>query len=428
MLGLRRGRVPRRGEREFGVVFLASRVLRVSFVREVDETDGGLTRTRWERKSGQISRRAVGEIKRVPGTARNSIQQNPPSLSRSRWSIQDRVRTSQGSHLPVDGASSNSEEQENNIAPQGPVFYVSIFDPINDPSFKPSPTKPIPQWMQWLPSQRNRTRRYTETRPYSILDEYFPPPLIEASDYPTPRPPTIYPISPSPNPLRSEATPRPPNRRRKSQNLGFSNTIVSTITALKGPSFVLDEPLKRPSSRMAQQASTSPKPATGEFISPFPTDALLSPRSRTPYAPQQHSPLTIYEGKIRNKPAPKEASSHRAPSLLTEQVAAHLQRHAQRTPPAQSREFLNIYRPFQPSNLSVAVPGRRQDRGVGDGRRVRKILDRDRTPSPKGGARQVVTDTGEVVDVRTMRKKSSLQSEIKKFLSGRGLGRESKGE
>ncbi|KAF3063784.1 hypothetical protein GL218_01661 [Daldinia childiae] len=402
---------------------------RRTFVRNaldrVDRTDGGMARMRWVKMGGQMSRRAVGEIKRVPTTTPKSIQ-SPPSLNRSRWSIQGRTHTSHAFRLPVDGALGAPEElsdsEGNHVAPLDPVIYVSIFDPINGPTFKPSPTKPIPKWMRWLPSQRGQDRRQQiEPRPYSILDQYFPPNPIEPDNYPISNSPTICPTSPSPNPLYSAGTPRPSNRLPTPRSSEFGKLAESTITALKGPSFVLDEPLKRPSSRMAQSTSASPKSARAKFTSlPNPPDA----RSHTPYVPRQPSPLVIHEGQSYSKGVSREAFPRRSPSPLTEQVTAHLQQYARRTPPAQSREFLNIYKPFQPWNPSAAVPGRRQDRGVGDGRQIRNMLGRDRTPSPSGGAKQVVTDGGEVVDVRSIRKKSSLQSEIKRFLSGRGLGRE----
>ncbi|KAI1653182.1 hypothetical protein F4813DRAFT_383483 [Daldinia decipiens] len=398
---------------------------RRAFVRNalcrVDKSDGGMAGMRWVKMGGQMSRRAVGEIKRVPATVPKS-DQSPPSLHRSRWSIQGRTHTSHAFRLPVDGALGAPEElsgsEGNRVALPDPVIYVSIFDPINEPSFKPSPTKPIPKWMRWLPSQRGQDRRQqTEPRPHSILDQYFPPNPTEPDDYPISNSPTICPTSPSPSPLYLAATPRPPNRLPTPRSSEFGKLAESTITALKGPSFVLDEPLKRPSSRMAQPTSASPKSANAVFTPlPNPPD----PRSHTPYVPQQPSPLVLHNSKA----GPREAVPRRAPSPLTEQVTAHLQRRARRTPPAQSREFLNIYnKPFQPRSPSAAVPGRRQDRGVGDGMQIRDMLGRDRTPSPSsGGPKHVVTDGGEVVDVRSMRKKSGLQSEIKRFLSGRGGG------
>ena len=35
------------------------------------------------------------------------------------------------------------------------AIYVSSFDPLSQPAFKPSPTKPIPRWMSMLPGQRS---------------------------------------------------------------------------------------------------------------------------------------------------------------------------------------------------------------------------------------------------------------------------------
>ncbi|KAI0114873.1 hypothetical protein F4814DRAFT_448708 [Daldinia grandis] len=412
---------------------------RQAFVRDalhrVDKTDGGMAKMRWVKMGGQTSRRVVGEIKRVPATAPKSVQ-SPPSLNRSRWPVQGRTHTSHALRLPVDGAlgapgAPGAPEEAGDsgggrVAPLDPVIYVSIFDPINEPAFKPSPTKPIPKWMRWLPSQRGQDRRkqQTEPRPYSILDRYFPPNPIEQDNYPISNSPTICPTSPSPNPLYSAATPRPSNCLRTPRSLESGKLAESTITALKGPSFVLDEPLKRPSSRMAQSISASPKSTIAEPTSlPNPPETLPL-HGRTPHAPQQPSPLVISKGQPYSKGVSREAFPRRSPSPLTKQVAAHLQRYTRRTPPAQSREFLDIYKPLQPSSPSTAVPGRRQGRDVGDGRQIRNMLGRDRTPSPSGGVRQVITGGGEVVDVRSMRKKSGLQSEIKRFLSGRGLGRE----
>ncbi|KAI1467283.1 uncharacterized protein F4812DRAFT_460132 [Daldinia caldariorum] len=408
-------------------------------LRRVDESDGGLASARWTRIGGQmVGRRAVGEIKRVP-VATSKPGQSPLSLGRSRWSIQGGTRTSHdprasSSHLPVDGTLSGpgnpGDDNADYTVPLDPVIYVSIFDPVNDPAFKPSPTKPIPKWMRWLPSRREQR---SETRPHSILDEYFPPSPIEPDTASASKLPTICPTSPLPNPMYSAATPRPLNHYHAPQSSEPSKLTNSTVTALKGPSFVLDEPLKRPSSRVTYHpTSTNPRPVTSEYIprshaAETEAEALLSPRSRTPVTPR---PLT----------------RHRPPSPLTEQVAAHLRRFARRTPPAQSREFLNTYHYHQHNDQqptgarktsttttttttpSIALPGRRRDKGVADGRQVWSILGRDRTPSPGAGggagARQVVTDGGEVVDVRSLRKRSSLQSEIKRFLSGRGVGRE----
>lgn len=43
-------------------------------LRRVDRADGGLARKRWEKKDGQVSRRAVGKIERVPAVTVQPIQ------------------------------------------------------------------------------------------------------------------------------------------------------------------------------------------------------------------------------------------------------------------------------------------------------------------------------------------------------------------
>jgi hypothetical protein len=39
-----------------------------------------------------------------------------------------------------------------------PEIYVSIFNPVGEPAFKPSKTKPLPKWMQLLPNNVHRER------------------------------------------------------------------------------------------------------------------------------------------------------------------------------------------------------------------------------------------------------------------------------
>lgn len=63
------------------------------------------------------------------------------------------------------------------LVPLDSAIYVSLLDPLNTPTFKPSPTKPIPAWMQLLPKQQtSSSNQVLKTRPRSILDAYFRPP------------------------------------------------------------------------------------------------------------------------------------------------------------------------------------------------------------------------------------------------------------
>ncbi|KAI0887327.1 uncharacterized protein GGS22DRAFT_156776 [Annulohypoxylon maeteangense] len=269
--------------------------------------------------------------------------------------------------------------------------------------------------MQWLPSQRNRHRQ-NEPQPHSLLDEYFPPsPIPEANDYLTCTPNTICPTSPQEDltTLRRHPSPLTPN---------FGTLANSTIKTIKGPSFILDEPLMRPSSRITHSKSNSSKSAKGD---PFTTTSpdTFPPRTQSPYAPRRPSPLATHaevaETNSGGIAKSWKARLRRSPSPLAE----HLRRYVRRTPPAQSSEFINLYRPLQPLNPGVAVPGRLMGRDVGDGRPVRRMLGRLRTPSPRTeGDGQVVMGTGEVVDAKSVRKRSSLQNEIRKLFAGRGQG------
>ncbi|KFY25880.1 hypothetical protein V493_04406 [Pseudogymnoascus sp. VKM F-4281 (FW-2241)] len=51
--------------------------------------------------------------------------------------------------------SSSYNGEDGSPASPSPV-YITITDPINGPSFQPSPTKPIPRWMRQLPNGRER--------------------------------------------------------------------------------------------------------------------------------------------------------------------------------------------------------------------------------------------------------------------------------
>ncbi|KAL7626619.1 hypothetical protein AAE478_003392 [Parahypoxylon ruwenzoriense] len=409
-------------------------------LRRVDKVDGGLTRKRWEKGHGQITRQAVGKIERV-STATPKIDQNPPPPSHPQWTqqSQSRAQTAHPHRLAGDGALSGSSGDGSDGAdcavPLDSTIYVSILDPLGEPAFKPSPTKPIPSWMQWLPSHQD-DHQQSEAQPHSILDEHFPPHPIRSTNDSIDKPPTVCPMSPKQDPSYSVTPPHPAARHyRPSRTLEIGNLTESTIKALKGPSFVLDEPLKRPSSRVARSTSISPKTAMGETTTAQPNIAETLPaRSRTPYfAPRQPSPLAVHgEGPGGGRDASWKARLRRPSSPLTDQVVAHIQRFVRRTPPAQSREFLNLYRPAaESSNPSITVPGRGRDKAVGDGRQAVQYLlnrdrDRDRASPPDGaGPGQIVTGRGEVLDARSVRKRSSLQNEVKKlFGAARGQGRE----
>ncbi|KAI1777588.1 hypothetical protein F4818DRAFT_318843 [Hypoxylon cercidicola] len=386
-------------------------------LRRMDRIDGGIGRQRWEKGNGYVSRNSVGEIKRVPARKSTAVQ-TPKPPSPPKWLSQMRSHTSHTSRMAGDGALSSSDDENGDcLVPLDSTIYVSILDPMGEPAFKPSPTKPIPSWMQWLPSQRNYNK-HEEVQPRSILDEHFPPRSGPSSTKPQPEPKMICPTT------RPQVPPRPTLRRisdylRVRDGPESSNMADSTIKALKGPSFVLDEPLQRPSSVVNKSSSSSSRVAVEE---PPTLPETLSPGSPSPYTPRKPSPLGRHEEKADGKDASWNAHPRPPSSPLTEQVVAPFQRSLRRTPPAQSREFLNLYRPAR-AGPSIAVAGREGGRAMDGGRQVRSILDGNHSPAP-GGSGQAVTDGGDLVDLRSVRKRSSLQSELKKLLGGRGQGRD----
>jgi hypothetical protein len=69
--------------------------------------------------------------------------------------------------------SDQSQQEE-----ERPDAYVSVFDPVGEPAFKPSKTKPLPRWMNLLP---NNVRREREQRPkLSLEHESLDSPEFEA--------------------------------------------------------------------------------------------------------------------------------------------------------------------------------------------------------------------------------------------------------
>ncbi|KAI1096370.1 hypothetical protein F5B19DRAFT_436149 [Rostrohypoxylon terebratum] len=366
--------------------------------------------------------------------------QSPPDPHRSLKSTQGRT------HFPRlngDGALSGSSDSASDgecTVPLDSTIYVSIRDPIGEPAFKPSPTKPIPRWMQWLPSQRNKHQQ-DEPQPHSLLDEYFPPNTITEANESISKSDSICPTTPKQESTDLADPSPPPNDRRPPQSLEYDNIPSSSIRSVKGPSFIKDEPLMRPSSRMthstSHSTSNSSKSAKGDpFTPPNPPDTL-PPCTHSPFVPRKPSPLATHKEVPEDGEIGKswKAKLRRSPSPISEHVTDHFRRLVRRTPPAQSREFINLYRPLQPPNPGVAVPGRNLDRDVSDNRPIHRMLGRHRTPSPKaedgggngsgGGATgQAVVGTGEVVDARGVRKRSILQSEIKKLLGGRGQRKE----
>ncbi|KAI1337913.1 hypothetical protein F5Y15DRAFT_425339 [Xylariaceae sp. FL0016] len=498
--------------------------------RRVERVDGGLGRKRWERGyghgngDGDVSMVAKGAVKRVPRVTEEQErrppgqqQQSPPvshgqthrvqALPHEQYPPHGRI----GPARQADGAESDVLDIDYHatdcVVPLDTTIYISIFDPFGEPAFRPRPTKPIPRWMQMLPHERSQHRRH-EPRPHSVLDAHFRPPStfsVRTTVCPTTPPETPTLISNLP-PDSVASTPR--LRRRKScgsMSSHYSEFLESDANAtpfntLKGPSFVSEEPSKRPSSRLTQTLShelhessqgrsaiavVARPPSRNDYVqsavehtrSPFhvPTrqpSPLIPPEA----VPERRSPgpnaMWIQQNQMRN-PSPAVAEPPDSdPNIHPEPLPRRLRR----TPPAQSREFLNLYRgPTRPSAINIthtsadtrtntasgpaygngsggpanhhstlpsaAVPGRFLRRAVGDGGRqvqgtLRRVQQRQQEPQQRSwepGDDGALTVHGTIVRAGMQparvpapvpRKRASLQAELKRLFGGRGRGGE----
>ncbi|OBT64057.1 hypothetical protein VE03_06653 [Pseudogymnoascus sp. 23342-1-I1] len=166
----------------------------------VDRRDGGLGKARWERlmksNGGRFLNRAppgAGEAQ-VEAEARSACKPDledivPPKAEMASELEESRTVTDTHTHHhkdsrpngdPLDITHTNiatngivesrpqtiaaAESISYNGVPESPAspspVYITITDPINGPSFKPSFTKPIPRWMRQLPNGRECEQVY----------------------------------------------------------------------------------------------------------------------------------------------------------------------------------------------------------------------------------------------------------------------------
>ncbi|CZR54428.1 uncharacterized protein PAC_04312 [Phialocephala subalpina] len=163
-------------------------------VENVSRFDGGLSRERLERwsevsnegteekledkqqaASSKEARRSLAhwqsltQIKR--GCSRCSHQQRPTSSTRSLHSM---LHSAIDTRISADGSVDDHRMEDHkldslrstqSLAEEGePSVYVSIFDPVGEPAFEPSKTKPLPKWMHLLPNNIHREREQRGSR------------------------------------------------------------------------------------------------------------------------------------------------------------------------------------------------------------------------------------------------------------------------
>ncbi|ROV98373.1 hypothetical protein VMCG_07132 [Cytospora schulzeri] len=264
----------------------------------IDIFDGGLSRRRWEAGMGRLPQRQTGsEGGHIRGARLGD---------RDRFA-EETVGTCDGrSH---GGTNLQARRFETNKTPTRPLgreeldrrrtsspIYVSMRDPVGEPSFRPSKTKPIPKWMQQLPGQKQSANDCGD-RPSSIIDDYFSPSEQCSTDSDTqpgarnPSPPSLPPrpppVPPHTVPMRPvvpaahEYHPTPPG----GPNTSTRNMLPSrpdpdptpAETTRQGPSFspfqmsrpftlIAEEPAQRPSSKLGE--GRLPPSRHVRFISP----------------------------------------------------------------------------------------------------------------------------------------------------------------
>jgi hypothetical protein len=244
--------------------------------------------------------------------------------------------------------------------PLDSTIYVSMSNPLGEPAFKPSPTKPIPRWMQYLPEYRKT---------------YHP----EESHSPTRRSTSALPKHPEQDSDRSRAssgvsattlcptrthtpvsTPPPLSPRTSSKSFASSpfDDLADPVyppleirTTRQQPiSWVSHEPLKRPSSRIGfKQGHERSETEASAYLTP--------PEFSVDEGDESGSPIQAGATRVRRRRHEGLRPQHRPQSPLSAVVdpSPTLSRTHQhdavrplmRTPPTLSSEYLDKYRPIR---------------------------------------------------------------------------------
>ncbi|KAI0802239.1 hypothetical protein GGR55DRAFT_701201 [Xylaria sp. FL0064] len=182
-------------------------------LRRIDVADGGLSRQRWQARHKNKSpspRTATRNTARQSHLGGDSSITPPPDLippahpasptaSSLSYIAEDGKEGETLAKLHYRRSRTPGFAQLECLVPFDAALYVSIFDPINTPAFRPHPAKPLPRWMSLLPGsgrgrkemkgvsgQRDDVCHEEEERedgqgreacwsPRSVLDVHFPP-------------------------------------------------------------------------------------------------------------------------------------------------------------------------------------------------------------------------------------------------------------
>lgn len=284
-------------------------------LRRIERTDGGVTKQRYASKCAE---RAA-----TPGA------------------VQEQAGDGAGS----DGSASTFPTGEQ----QPDTIWVNIFDPIEKPAFKPSPLKPLPWFMQqpnWVnvdtpqePPMRDSNlhlplppRTYIEGSSESASSTTCP------SGQKTPVPPRSSSRSPPkaspPATLRSQVLGQNVDRLEELDYFPDVEPLRPLVFRRK-PTYINEEPLQRPSSRLS------------------PPRRLSVPRASPCEAPSElhfEEAVAIDQQRAVTEAAPPLKPSSPAAS----QIASQLHRLMKGSTPTQSTESINLSRKSGASSIAMS--------------------------------------------------------------------------
>ncbi|KAK3357743.1 hypothetical protein B0T25DRAFT_579767 [Lasiosphaeria hispida] len=236
-------------------------------LRRVDKADGGLSRKRWEERERAAEKQRDANLRgrrnALPGYAdgANSDCETPDFREETDDFLTDSAES---------------------------TVYVSILDPINKPSFKPSPTKPIPRWMQPYSThaETNPEPEYNDG-PVSPLGRHLESQrqlesrASDQSSYAS----TICPANP-PSSKTQEHKKAEMDSPRDSMSPGEPLHHERLEILHRGTSYVSNEPLTLPSSHLVVSSNANLSSSTfstyltpPEYPSPTPSLGRRTPHS-----------------------------------------------------------------------------------------------------------------------------------------------------
>jgi hypothetical protein len=229
-----------------------------------------------------------------------------------------------------DGATldtSNCPDNEWKI-PLESMIYVSTMDPLSEPAFKPGPTKPVPLWMQIPPGNRCSGLERKLTASSILYQQLARPsssklPSSRVSDNGHTRTEPSY-LSPTPPLRRSHDLPGSPH---SSLEKGSRKNPIDERRRQR-ILYVSNERLKQPSSRMSLRHHSQSDES-----------AYMTP-------PEYPSRRTTRDRETHGGNSSRTGSGETRHSLhVRELFPAQSRGRSERTPPPQSTEYLERYRP-----------------------------------------------------------------------------------